>query len=357
MRKLYIPLLTGILFITACSKKSENTGLNTNGISPDTARVLTFAGNGTPGGLNGTKEQASFNYPTGISIDANGFFFVADKQNNAIRIITPQGAVNTLAGNGTSGFSNTAGSVTFNFPSGTAEDASGNVYVADQSNAAIRKITLQQAVSTFAGGHPGFKNANGTSAAFNSPTGVAVDANGNVYVADAGNNRIRKITPQGDVSTFAGSGGRGSADGDTTTAMFNQPGALAFDAGGNLYVADRGNNLIRKVTPNGVVSTFAGSGAPGAVNGKGAAASFNSPAGITVDANGNVYVGDSNNNLIRKITPDGTVSTYAGTGVAGKANGSPKTATFNSPQGVAIDTFGRLFIADTGNSLIREITP
>src|SRR5581483_2711298 len=155
-----------------------------------------------------------------------------------------QGAVNTLAGNGASGFSNTAGSVTFNFPSGTAEDASGNVYVADQSNSAIRKITLQQVVSTFAGGHLGFLNANGTSAAFNSPTGLAVDANGNIYVADAGNNMIREITTKGDVTTFAGSGGRGATDGDAATAMFDQPAALAFDGSGNLYVADKGNNLI-----------------------------------------------------------------------------------------------------------------
>jgi sugar lactone lactonase YvrE len=347
-------LLVALLFITACSKKSEITTTPIIPVIPPS--VITFAGTGTPGAVDGTKQLASFNYPAGIGMNIDGFLFVADKQNNLIRIISPQGVVNVIAGNGNVGFSNTKGSVTFNSPTGTAADSSGNVFIADMANSAIREINPQGVVTTFAGnGSAGFINGTGTAALFNEPTGVATDGAGNVYVADNGNSMIRKITPKGVVTTLAGSGNRGAANGAGTAASFNQPQALTVDAGGNVYVADEGNNLIRKITPQGVVTTLAGSGSAGAVNGVGTAASFNGPAGITVDASGNVYVGDSNNNLIRKIAPDGTVTTVAGTGLAGADNGALNTATFNNPQGVVVDNYGRIFVADTGNNLIREI--
>jgi sugar lactone lactonase YvrE len=349
-------LLTAVLFVSACSKKTD-TGTTPVGPIQNTPTVITFAGSGTPGAVDGTKAQASFNFPTSVALSSDGFLFVADKQNNTIRIISPQGVVNTIAGTTKLGFSNTTGSVTFNFPNGVAVDPSGNIYVADEDNSAIRQINTSGVTTTFAGnGLTGSKNGADTAARFFAPTGVATDASGNVYVADNGNNLIRKITPQAVVTTFAGSGIRGSTNAMGAAASFNQPQALAVDAGGNVYVADEGNNLIRKITPAGLVTTVAGSGTSGSANGKGTAASFNGPAGIAVDASGNLYVGDSNNNVVRKIATDGTVTTLAGTGVSGSANGALTAATFNSPQGVAVDQYNRVFVADTGNSLIRMIS-
>jgi sugar lactone lactonase YvrE len=356
MKRFFTSLFTVTLFISACSKK--NTVSNNNPvIRTNTSSVTTFAGTGSPGSADGTKQFASFNSPTGIAISTDGFLFIADRQNNAIRIISPQGVVNVIAGTGSSGFSNTAGSVAFNFPSGVAVDGSGNVFVADEDNSVIRKIDLQGVTTTFAGnGQPGSKNGNDTSARFSGPTGIIADSKGNLYVADNFNSLIRKITPNGVVTTLAGNGLRGSADGMGAAASFNQPQAVAVDSSGNVYVADEGNNLIRKITPQGLVTTIAGSGTAGAANGVGTAASFNGPAGIAVDASGNLYVGDSNNNLVRKISSNGTVTTLAGSGTAGSANGALTSASFNSPQGVAVDTYGRVFVADTGNSDIRMIS-
>lgn len=333
--------LAVVLCITSCSKKNDSaTGPIV--VTDNTPTVVTFAGSGTQGFADGTKAQASFNYPTGIAISGDGFVFVADKQNNVIRIISPQAVVNTVAGNGSIGFSNKKDSVSFNFPGSVAVDGAGNVYVADGGNFAIRKIDNTGVVTTFATG-------------FNVPTGVTSDAAGNIYVADNGNNIISKVSTKGVVTVLAGDGIRGSKNGTGAGAEFNQPQAVAVDSGGNVYVADRGNNLIRKITSQGVVTTVAGSGSAGAQNGVGAAASFNGPAGIAVDASGNLYVGDSNNNLIRKISPDGTVITLAGTGSAGSLDGVLASSSFNSPQGVAVDKYNRVFITDTGNGLIRLI--
>ena len=335
-------LLSGLLF-SACSKKNDNTTPTGPVIIDHPSTVTTIAGSGTQGFADGTKGQASFNFPSGIAINTAGFLFVADKQNNIIRIISPAGVVNTIAGTGASGFSNKKDSVTFNFPSGVGVDAAGNVYVADQGNLAIRKIDANAVVTTFATG-------------FNGPTGVASDGAGNVYVADNGNSIIVKITNKGVVSTLAGTHGiRGSKDGTGTGAQFNQPQSVAVDSSGNVYVADAGNNMVRKINSQGVVTTIAGNTTAGNQNGVGVAASFNKPTGVAVDASGNVYVADSNNNLIRKIATDGTVTTLAGTGTAGNLNGTTSMATFNNPQGVAVDQINRVFVVDTGNGLIRMI--
>jgi streptogramin lyase len=356
MKRYSTLFLAMALFITACSKKND-TGNKPVGPVDNSPTVTTFAGSGVQGFADGSKAQASFNFPTGIAINSAGFLFVADKQNNIIRIISPQAVVNTIAGNGTIGFSNTKNAVKFSFPTGVAVDAAGNVYVADQGNSAVREINTLAVVTTFAGnGSAGFKNGNDTAARFNALSGVAADAKGNVYVADNANNLIRKITPTGTVSTLAGSGARGAINATGTAATFNQPQAVAVDSSGNVYVADEGNNLIRKISPQGAVTTLAGNGHADNINGVGTAAAFNGPAGIAVDASGNVYIGDSKNNVIRKITSSGTVSTLAGTGVQGSSNGALTSATFNSPQGVAVDQYGRVFVTDTGNGLIRMIT-
>jgi streptogramin lyase len=229
----------------------------------------------------------------------------------------------------------------------------------------IRKITPGGVVTTLAGGGSGLNgfgtpntgsgNGTGTAASFRFPMGVAVDTSGNVYVADMGNALIREITPGGVVSTLAGGGPCCATNGTGTAASFGNPNGVAVDTSGNVYVADYSNNLIRKITPGGVVTTLAGSGAQGSANGTGTAASFYQPEGVAVDSCGNLYVADTKNNLIREITPGGVVTTLAGSVSPGSTNGTGTAASFYFTAGVAIGTTGNVYVADEGNYLIREI--
>ena len=245
----------------------------------------------------------------------------------------------------------------FNSPYGIAADGNGNLYVVDYGNNKIRKITAAGVVSVFAGsGTAGYADGTGAAASFNGPYGIATDAAGNVYVGDSGNNLIREITPAGVVTTFAGNGIYGDVDGAATTAEFATPAGLATDASGNVYVADYNNNLIRKITPSGVVSTLAGSGAAGATNATGSSASFRGPFGVTCDQSGNVFVADQNNNLIRKVTSAGVVTTLAGNGSASDNTGTGTAAGFYGPTGVAADVLGNVYVADASNSMIRLVT-
>ena len=279
---------------------------------------------------------------------------MADTENSLIRKITSSGLVSTLAGTGSSGIADGQGTAAiFNKPSGVAVDSSGNVYVADTNNHIIRKISSGGAVSTFAG----------IAAGFSFPSSVAVDSNGNVYVADNENHLIRKISSSGLVTTLAGTIGiTGANDGLGPAASFFFPYGIAVDSAGNVYVADLGNKLIRKITSLGTVSTLAGSSSSvsGYVDGQGSAARFYDPHGVSVDSNGIVYVADSGNHLIRKITPSGMVSTFAGTNNAlntmGSQNGQALSSSFYYPRGVAVDASGNVFVADTNNYLIRKIS-
>jgi gliding motility-associated-like protein len=233
---------------------------------------------------------------------------------------------------------------------GEAFDASGNLYVSDQGNNLIRKITPAGVITTLAGsGAAGAVNGPGTTASFNSPAGLAVDGPGNVYVADRGNNLIRKITPAGVVTTLAGSGASGSTDGTGAAASFNFPNGVAVDALGNVYVADSQNSLIRKITPAGVVTTLAGAGGSGNADGTGAAAKFNIPTGLTIDGSGNLYVADTFNNSIRKVTPSGVVTTIVNV-LAATGSGSFLT-------GIALDLLGNIYVADTQNNQIKKVAP
>jgi len=316
---------------------------------------------------NGAANTAKFDYPTGVAVDSYGNVYVADENNHRIRKITPADriedrVVSTLAGI-TRGFADGTGNTAqFNRPYGVAVDSSGTVYVADANNHRIRKITSAGMVNTLAGSRRGFEDGAGTEARFDAPVGVAVDSSGTVYVADSGNNRIRKITPADRiedrvVSTLAGST-EGFADGTGTTAQFNYPFGVAVDSSGTVYVADAINNRIRKITPAGVVSTLAGS-TEGHVDGTGDAAQFYLPFGVAVDSSGTVYVADQRNHRIRKITPadrieDRMVSTFAGTGTAGSVDGY-STAQFYLPFGVAVDSSGNVHVADRENNRIRKI--
>jgi len=318
--------------------------------------VSVLAGDGARGYRNGPGAMAEFNSPTGVTVDAAGNIYVAEQAGQRIRKITPAGVVSNFAGNGVMGFAEGSDSTAqFSYPTGIATDASGNVYVADALNARIRKITPAGVVSTLAGTTAGFTNGSSSVAQFRFPMGVAVDATGNVYVADFSNSAIRKITPAGQVSTLAGTGTIGSANGPGNVATFNGPSGVAVDAGGNVYVADLNNNLIRKITPDGLVSNLAGSGVQGFANGVGAGAMFWAPYGITVDPAGNVYVGDRDNKRIRKITPAGLVSTLAGSGAQGSFNGAADLAQFFLPTGLAVDASGTVYVADAFNFQIRVI--
>jgi sugar lactone lactonase YvrE len=269
--------------------------------------------------------------------------------------------VSTLAGTGQSGAGDGPGtSATFNSPYGLAVDATGNVYVADTGNEKIRKITPAGVVSTFAGsGGTGAADGAAATATFNTPFGVAVSSSGIVYVADNANNKIRAITQAGVVSTFAGTGAVGSTDGPAATATFNGPRGIITDASGNVYVSDIGNSngyKIRMISAAGVVSTIAGTGAQGAMNGPAAGATFYGPSSVTLDRNGNLYIADTENNLIREIS-GGIVSTFAGTGATTPVvNGPGASATFFHPDGTAIDNTGDILVADASNNLIRLIT-
>jgi DNA-binding beta-propeller fold protein YncE len=261
----------------------------------------------------------------------------------------PTATVTTFAGNLTAGNTNGTGAAAqFNTPKGIAVDAAGNLYIADSFNNSIRKVTTGGVVTTLAGsGTLGYVDGTGLGAQFYSPQGVVADANGNVYVADYGNNMIRKVTAAGVVTTLAGSGTAGYADGTGTGSAFKSPCGIAIDGGGNLYVADLGNNLIRKITSAGVVTTIAGYTYGGYVDSTGIAAAFRSPGGIAIDAAGtNLYVTDQGNHAIRKVViSSGLVTTVAGTYTQSK--------TLNSPNGIVIDANGNIYFIDTAGRVMK----
>ncbi|RYZ77362.1 MAG: hypothetical protein EOP05_02055 [Proteobacteria bacterium] len=331
--------------------------------------VSTFAGTaGTSGTTNATGAAARFSGPSGLVVGSANQLFVADYNNDVIRVITPTAAVTNFAGSSYEpGAANGNGSAAgFNSPLALTLDASGTVFVADTYNHTIRKITSSGVVTTIAGvaGSVGNTNGAGTAAKFRSPSGIAVDSAGNLFVADTANHAIRKITPLGVVSTFAGvagtgSGSYGSADGSPTTARFYSPRGLTIDAAGNLYVADLGNYAVRKITAAGVVSTLAGkAGNPGTADGTGANARFQELNSIARDSSGNIFVSDIAENTVRKITPSGEVTTFAGTaGSTGTADGTGVNARFNKPRGVAVDSGDNLYVVDSSNYTVRKITP
>lgn len=316
------------------------------------SEASTFAGS-TQGFADGTTAQ--FAFPTNVAVDAVGNVYVADVVNNKIRKISTAGVVTTIAGS-TQGFADGTGTAAqFNNPWGVAVDAAGNVYVADTFNNKIRKISPTGVVTTLAGSTNGFTDGTGTTARFEFPTAVSLDGQGNVYVADTFNHKIRKVSPTGVVTTLAGST-QGFAEGTGSAAQFSTPYGIAVDASGNAYVADEGNHKIRKISPTGVVTTLAGS-TQGFTDATGTAAQFNAPRGVAADNAGNVYVADMSNHKIRKISPTGVVTTLAGSGTAGFANGAASNvAQFNSPRGVTVDAAGNVYVADYSNHKIRKIT-
>ena len=334
--------------------------------------VVTLAGScGNSGSADGTNGAAQFNKPYGVAVDGAGNLYLADTFNHTIRKLTPVGTnwvVTTIAGSVLSSGSANGTNIAarFNGPSGVAVDGAGSLYVADTTNSTVRKITSAGVVTTLAGspGTRGCANGTGSGAQFSNPYSVAVDTNGNVFVADTGNCVIRQVTRGGEVSTPAGQCGTcGSVEGTGSAAQFNQPHGVAADGAGNVYVADTLNDTIRKVMSGGVVTPLAGvAGLPGTNDGAGIWASFNQPYGVAVDSATNLYFADTYNHTIRKARPVGTdswvVTTLAGrAGSPGSLDGNGGAARFSYPSSVAVDTNGNVFVADTGNRTIRKVTP
>jgi sugar lactone lactonase YvrE len=324
-------------------------------------RIRKVTPNGTINTVVGDGSSAELYQPQGVAVDSAGDLYIADTQHKQIREVTPGGKNIILAGSGTLGFSGDggpAGKATLDWPFGVAVDASGDYYIADTNNFRVRKVTPNGVINTVAGnGAYRFSGDGGpaTSAALNSPAGIAFDSAGNAYVADSAGNRVRKITPAGIITTVAGNGSYGySGDGGpATSAELDTPSGVAVDAKGNLYIADTKNNHIRRVTPDGTISTFATS----LPVGKGLVELLNLPAGVAVDAAGNLYISDTSDNQIRKVDTNGVVSIVAGNGKPAFAGdgGLATAASLNAPGGVAVDTAGNLYIADTGNSRVRKV--
>lgn len=327
-------------------------------------RVDTIAGFAGDHGTtdSSTARSARFFRPSDMAIDGSDNIFIVDSGNNAIRKMTAAGAVSTIAGSGIAGNTDATGRfASFSNPFGITIDASGSLYITDSSNYTIRKMTATGAVSTIAGqaGTKGGVDGSASISLFRRPFGTVVAADGTVYVVDSGNHAVRKITTGGVVSTFAGLiGAKGSADGVVGVARFNHPSGIAIGPDGNFYVADSENHTIRMITPGGVVSTIAGQvGINGAIDGIGAAASFYNPFALVVDGSGNLFVTDVNNHTIRKINiASRAVSTIAGkAGASGFTDGPAALARFNLPWGLAMDSRGNIYVADSFNDTIRRI--
>jgi len=338
-------------------------------ITPD-GIISTVAGNGTAGfsGDGALATSARLSNPGGVTVDGAGNVFIADSENYRVRKVNPAGIISTFAGNGLPGVSGDGGPAAFariQYSSSVAVDAAGNLFIADPGGSRVRKVTPDGIISTFAGtGTPGFSGDGGpaASAQLAYPRGIAVDMAGNLFIADSNTNRIRKVNSAGVISTVAGSSAGFNGDGGPAiSALLFRPSGIAIDAEGNIFIADSSNNRVRRISSAGVINTLAGNGTLtfSGDGGPATSAQLSSPGGVAVDGGGNVFIADSSNHRIRKVTRNGVISTFAGNGLPGfSGDGGPAAfAQLNYPTSVAADAFGNVFIADLSNQRIRKVSP
>ena len=322
-------------------------------------RVESFSGSGQAGLSDSNGQVGQYNRPHGLAIDGRGRIYVSDRSNHAIRVVAANGDVRTLAGNGKEGNADGVGAAaSFKQPIAVAVDKSGNVYVADRDNHLIRLIDPSGKVAVLAGtGTKGFANGAVSSAQFSEPYGVALSPDEKtLYVADYLNHAIRAVDlGSKQVTTLAGNGTAGFANGVGDKAQFNQPYNVKPDANGRLYVPDQNNHTIRRVDPDGTVSTVAGNGQSGFADGKPSEARFNNPTGLAVSGDGTIYVSDRNNHRIRAISPTGDTITIAGDGTAGQQDGPGQTAKFNRPIDIVLTPDSSLVVSEENNHRLRKI--
>lgn len=328
--------------------------------------IKIVAGGGAGAMVDGAPATSvSLLHPAGLAVDRSGNLFISDTGNNSIREVSPTGIITTIAGTGSSGFSGDGGAATaatFAGPSGLAFDASGNLYIADTLNNRIRKIPSDGTITTIAGGGKVFpgNNVQAKQASLLNPCALAFDADGNLYVAAGW---IQKISTSGIISVIAGDGlySYGGDGGPALNAQFYAPADVAIDGSGNVYIADSENNLVRRVDTSGIITTLAGTGTCGSSGDGGSAlkAMLCLPQGLATDGAGNVYIAESHGSRIRKVSPNGTISTVAGNGVTGFSGdgGQATAAALDYPIAVAVDGTGNLFISDYGSSRIRKVSP
>ena len=341
------PLSVGAHNITAVYSGDTNNLGSTGTLTGGQVAITRVAGNKDGeagfGGDGGPATQAQLNHPEGVAVDLHdGTFYIADTDNNRIREVRTNGIITTVAGNGMPGYNDDGIKATdakLNAPDGRRAGRPGNLFIADTGNNRIREVRTDGVIVTIAGnGDAGFGGDGGpaTQAQLNHPEGVALDARGNLFIADTDNDRIREVRTDGVIVTIAGDAGFGGDGGPATQAQLNHPEGVALDARGNLFIADTGNNRIREVSPNGIITTVAGNGT---------AAILNAPTGIAVGASGNLFIADTGNNRIRVVDPFGGITTLA---VGASA--------LNRPAGIAVDSAGSLLVASFGSNQILQIT-